>query len=173
MTYLRPETVQSVAADAAKSMDIRELQRFHEDLYKAGANMLYSTHDEMIITAPDDPEKLKKIADIVSAFHIRQAMKNPTVFEEVKPRHQHDCSKCIFLGRFEPGGSDHEKYDLYFCEKGPGPTVIARFGSEPSHNLSGLIVARSIRKRDPDSRFPIVEALRRAESRGFLWKEEP
>ena len=47
------------------------------------------------------------------------------------PRHEHDCEKCIWLGR-------HEKYDLYFCEQeNLFPTVIARFGDGGDY-LSGM-----------------------------------
>lgn len=52
---------------------------------------------------------------------------------EVKPRHTHDCDRCVFLGQ-------HEEYDLYFCKQvaGFGDTVIARFGSEGPDYSSGI-----------------------------------
>ena len=37
-----------------------------------------------------------------------------------KPRFEHDCSKCIFLGQTTDA-------DLWYC---PGNTLIARHGSE-------------------------------------------
>jgi len=56
---------------------------------------------------------------------------------EVIPTYQHDCADCIFLGR------SRSFMDLYFCEQGssPFPTIIARWGSEPSENKSGLLIA--------------------------------
>lgn len=44
--------------------------------------------------------------------------------------HQHDCPKCKFLGVYK----DH---DLYFCDD----TIVARYGSEGSAYISGLVFA--------------------------------
>lgn len=47
----------------------------------------------------------------------------------MKPRFQHDCGACVFLGHYE-------EHDLYYC---PGePTVIARYSSEGPGYKSGL-----------------------------------
>lgn len=48
-----------------------------------------------------------------------------------KPRYQHDCTKCVFLG------TDGE-YDLYVCEGEGRPTVIARYGDDGPQYKSGL-----------------------------------
>ncbi len=47
-----------------------------------------------------------------------------------KPRFTHDCSSCIFLGRFGD-------YDLYHHTIGI-ETVVARYGSEGPDYTSGL-----------------------------------
>ena len=48
-----------------------------------------------------------------------------------KPRHEHDCSQCTFLGYYN-------EYDLYFCPQHGVPTVIARFSSHGPDYTSGL-----------------------------------
>jgi len=50
------------------------------------------------------------------------------------PNHTHDCDKCIYLG--ETGTP--KPTDLYYCEQGGFPTLIARYSSEPSDYSSGL-----------------------------------
>lgn len=44
----------------------------------------------------------------------------------MKPRHEHDCERCTFLGCYGDA-------DLYHCAKGVGPTVIARYGAEADY----------------------------------------
>jgi len=76
----------------------------------------------------------------------------------MKPVYTHDCTKCVLLGRYEtttgvvpnftPSDEQWERtfaantkkeYDLYFCGKQADlPTVIARYGDEGSHYVSGL-----------------------------------
>jgi hypothetical protein len=48
-----------------------------------------------------------------------------------KARYEHDCPKCVFLGRW--GATD-----LYFCGEHRAPTVISRRSDEPSDYVSGL-----------------------------------
>lgn len=48
---------------------------------------------------------------------------------------KHDCDICEFLGHYEG-------YDLYFCAKRPGATVIARFDHGGGDYLSGLHSAK-------------------------------
>lgn len=67
-----------------------------------------------------------------------------------QPQFEHDCDRCIFLGR-------HEKYDLYFCPT--EPTVIARYGVDGDY-LSGLDFTNTA----PSLR----EAGRRAVTQGLL-----
>ena len=47
------------------------------------------------------------------------------------PRYEHDCERCHFLGR-------HKQYDLYYCDYGRDPTLLARYDSYGSSYLSGL-----------------------------------
>lgn len=77
------------------------------------------------------------------------------------PMFKHDCRKCTFLGSYK------EKYDLYFCDKGPGPTVIARFGDQPFSSLSGMIIAKRLHE-EGDLESPLVQALLRAQQRGLV-----
>jgi hypothetical protein len=76
----------------------------------------------------------------------------------VQPRFEHDCEKCVFLGRL---GLPEGYYDLYFCEQGRDfPTVIARFGDDGPDYNSGLAAA----DQDPALRV----AKRLAEEKGLL-----
>jgi hypothetical protein len=50
------------------------------------------------------------------------------------PQFTHDCNCCVFLGQHV---SESNRYDLYAHTGGQFPTVIARFGSEPSKYESG------------------------------------
>ena len=45
-------------------------------------------------------------------------------------RHPHDCEKCSPLGQYND-------YDLYYCDQGGWPTVIARYGIDGEYR-SGL-----------------------------------
>ena len=52
-----------------------------------------------------------------------------------EPYYTHDCDKCIYLGGYV---DDKEKvWDLYCCSMGH-PTIIARYGNEGSHYVSGI-----------------------------------
>lgn len=53
-----------------------------------------------------------------------------------RPVYQHDCEQCHFLGNCR-GDEDDLVYDLYSCTKGPGPTLIARYGDEGHEYRSG------------------------------------
>lgn len=69
-----------------------------------------------------------------------------------KPRYQHDCQVCVFLGHYD--GSD-----LYFCPQHGIKTVIARFSDLGPDYASGLPAIRN--------RF-LQEAELRATKGGFL-----
>ncbi len=45
-------------------------------------------------------------------------------------KYQHDCDKCTPLG-------EYEEYDLYHCEQGGLPTVVARYGDDGPDYISG------------------------------------
>lgn len=67
-------------------------------------------------------------------------------------RFAHDCSDCKPLGEF--GGTD-----LYFCDQGGIPTVIARYGENGDY-FSGLGLVEKI----PE----LAEAKKRAVEAGYL-----
>jgi hypothetical protein len=74
--------------------------------------------------------------------------------EGEKSLYHHDCDRCTFLGVFE-------QCDLYHCHQGGlGPTVIARYSSQPSDYASGLHGA--------DHHPLLSEALRRARTRRLI-----
>jgi hypothetical protein len=72
-----------------------------------------------------------------------------------KPRYEHDCNACVYLGK-------HKEFDLYFCDTA-FPTIIARFSSDGPDYASGMDF------RDHIS--PLGEAFKRACEKGFLKKE--
>lgn len=74
----------------------------------------------------------------------------------MKPLHKHDCDQCLFLGY-----SEDETKDLYFCAQGGvEDTVIVRYSSEPSDNISGIVFA----KKNPD----LALAVTRSKEKGLL-----
>jgi hypothetical protein len=72
------------------------------------------------------------------------------------PRHEHDCHRCDYLGRFK-------EYDLYICLRQQEyldlSTVIARYGPQGEYR-SGLCFCT----RRPE----LNQALKRAHERGIL-----
>ena len=48
-----------------------------------------------------------------------------------KPRYQHDCDNCRYLG-------EYNEYDLYYCPQGGYPTVLARYGNQGEEYTSGF-----------------------------------
>ena len=67
----------------------------------------------------------------------------------MKPRFQHDCDNCVFLGHYEG-------HDLYYCPR--EPTVIARYGGGGPEYTSGL----------PFANFPMAETEQDGSSRHLL-----
>ena len=81
----------------------------------------------------------------------------------MKPQFKHDCDECVLLGRLEHGLNvvpnfmpndegmvtlfddlcSKKHVDLYFCDKQPRPTVIARYSDEGSDYASGLVHAEA------------------------------
>ena len=74
------------------------------------------------------------------------------------PVWEHDCNECIFLGLYL-------SHDLYYCKKGPGPTLIARWGDEGSEYTSGIQFGVQY-KDNLDS--PMGEAYRLAIEKGLI-----
>ena len=69
------------------------------------------------------------------------------------PLFEHDCDECVFLGTYKDT-------DLYFCDP-LRPTVLYRYGNDPSEYGSGLGFGIQF----PNSRYG--EALRRAVVKGL------
>jgi hypothetical protein len=90
-----------------------------------------------------------------------------------RPRFEHDCESCVFLGRYTrpvadgTGNRRHppRDHDLYYCAGAHDPTVIARYGSDGPEYASGMEIARAFLTDQPDSE--LSEALRRAQARGL------
>lgn len=70
----------------------------------------------------------------------------------MKPRHEHECERCIFLGQYR-------EYDLYFCPSEKRPQVIARKSDIPYDCLTGMIFSR-----EPG---PLAYALAAAKSKNL------
>jgi len=51
--------------------------------------------------------------------------------KELIMRYKHDCEKCKPLGQFLED-------DLYYCDQGGRPTVIARYGDDGPDYVSGM-----------------------------------
>jgi hypothetical protein len=47
-----------------------------------------------------------------------------------QPRYEHDCDRCTFLGQ---QGTE----DVYYCQQGPIPTVVFRWGDDGPAYQSG------------------------------------
>lgn len=80
------------------------------------------------------------------------------------PRYEHDCSECIFLGRYLGGAINKcTEFDLYYhpatCHH--RPTVLARYGDEPHAYSSGLASGLN------GSIASLAEAVRRAKEMGL------
>jgi hypothetical protein len=54
------------------------------------------------------------------------------------PQFEHDCEACLFLGRLH----DQRRYDLYYCQGGGEPNVLARWSSNGPDYTSGLGLAK-------------------------------
>lgn len=51
----------------------------------------------------------------------------------MRKRWTHDCDDCEFLGDYQ---HDDEDYDLYYCPKSDGGTILARYDDEGSSYTS-------------------------------------
>ena len=69
------------------------------------------------------------------------------------PQYIHNCSCCVFLGRFDFDGllSNNTtiplRSDLYVCERGRRVVLVGRFSDEGSDYITSL---RSLIERDED-----------------------
>jgi len=80
---------------------------------------------------------------------LRAHFQGTVVGEEIEePNFKHDCDECIFLselilGKYQSDNHfDHLLWDLYYCRKGPGETLIARFGNGGHQYISGMELGR-------------------------------
>jgi len=92
-----------------------------------------------------------------------------------KPRFDHDCKHCVFLGGYKGQycGAPPRHYDLYVCRSPDeetrrvmGDTVIARYGSSDQY-VSG---DRKVLENAGHTDGPLGEAMRRADE--YFKKEE-
>jgi len=80
----------------------------------------------------------------------------------LKPRYNHDCNHCVFLGRYK-------KFDLYVCVgsertgKKFDDTIIARYGVDGDY-YSGMAFRDKIE--------PLRKAFKRACDKGIIKKED-
>lgn len=63
-------------------------------------------------------------------------MSEPKHPETCKPKYEHDCEKCIFLGSHID--KNNFKVDLYFCKQVDRSTIISRYGNEFHDYISGI-----------------------------------
>lgn len=82
--------------------------------------------------------------------------------------YDHDCDDCIGLGRYNFSNRDRplgKDYDLYFCPRSDGGSVIARYGSAPSAYMSTPldILEPRLQAQSPQvyPLLPTTEAYRR------------
>jgi len=61
----------------------------------------------------------------------------------MKPRFQHDCDKCIFLGHFN-------EHDVYFCPKSNGGSLLARYGDDGPDYASSPVCCLAVSMRHTD-----------------------
>jgi len=83
------------------------------------------------------------------------------------PRYGHDCTACVYLGRFE-------KYDLYVHATGTTneiSTILARYGDDDPEYYSGLCFCRpyiSLTGMQIGPKPCMAEGLKRALELGFI-----
>jgi hypothetical protein len=91
------------------------------------------------------------------------------------PKYKHGCPTCTFLGHHSRLISTTETMaaDLYYCDVGVLPTIIARFSDANDDYVSGIHVAIiALRSDRPFAAWPayyfVLEALKRALARELL-----
>jgi len=125
------------------------------------ANGLGAALDKFLFNAVDDHTVHAMMATVTESL---VSAKRRGSIREVLPHYEPDCADCVFLGR-----SERALMDLYFCEQrgGPFPTIIARWGSRPEENKSGLLIA--LTRQDDE----LYEGLELAVRSGlFLGREQ-
>ena len=83
------------------------------------------------------------------------------------PIHEHDCEKCVYLGRYTHGDeidpelslieevqTDPAEYDLYVCaHNNQVKTVVARYGNKPEQYMSGITLSFGINPQLTEARI--------------------
>lgn len=84
---------------------------------------------------------------------------------EMKPKHQHDCADCVYLGSMKMDTPGYEgNYDFYYCNNlGKFPTIIAHYGD---NYLSGLVFGKNHYENGLVTPFSIAYLL--AMSKGLI-----
>jgi len=77
-----------------------------------------------------------------------------------KPRFEHDCPNCNYLGR-------HKGKDIYHCAQGGNPTIIVRYSGEPSGYSSGMVFAQQA-VEDCDFNNSFAQGYMRAKVLGLI-----
>lgn len=91
-----------------------------------------------------------------------------------KPKYQHDCKACEFLGQVIQEG---HTFDLYFCPTGGliGPTLVYRHGDDgPEYGSTPPNTMVALEQEYPDrmKNHPGLVAYKMAEKRGLLDESE-
>lgn len=62
--------------------------------------------------------------------------------DPTKPMFVHDSDCCVFLGHYHDSTfsmcSERRAFDLYWCEQGGDPTVLARYSDDGPDYFSGI-----------------------------------
>jgi hypothetical protein len=73
-----------------------------------------------------------------------------------QPRYTHDCDACQFVGHVD-------RYDVHFCKRCDGGTIIMRYGSDgPQYASAPLFVL----DKNPDAEGILRRGLAFARSKG-------
>lgn len=111
--------------------------------------------EQIVETAQESGELSVWLKTFEDDRDMRQRLLQAFVNDE-KPRYQHDCDACVFLGYYG-------NVDLYCCNQHGHPTVIARYSSTGSDYSSGIVFARQVPA--------LAVALERARKLGLISEE--
>lgn len=89
-------------------------------------------------------------------------------------RYIHDCDDCIGLGKFSLG---NRRFDLYFCPRCDGGSVLARYGDRGSDYASSPLDILDRLLEEPSQHSAgsnaLLEAYRRVRELGLLGDVRP
>lgn len=77
---------------------------------------------------------------------------NESAYVEInpKPRYEHDCDNCIYVGAISYYSNEHNYADVYLCQHDSSYSLIVRFSDEPSDYASNDIGYMALHKRHED-----------------------